>query len=341
MEISSISESFRKFAENECRGSSSLYEQLSGRIAGDDDLLRIAAASREGQPIPNLLLGAVHLLLLSGFEHELIDYYGSIVPNPKDAAAAFVPFKHFCLLYRDELAQLLATKLVQTNEVRRCAYLYPAFCLIHRLSNKPLALIEVGTSAGLQLFWDQYRYSYDSVDGYFGNQQSSFTLATSLRGSNMPFLYSDSPPVASRMGIDLHVNQLQDPEDRLWMKALIWPEHRERMEHFEVAASAFDHQAVQLIEGNALACLDSAAATITEDHALCVFHTHVANQLSLADKQQLCEQIRIIGETREVYHLYNNMWDPELHLDSYRNGRFGSVTLAETDGHARWLNWKL
>ncbi|SDW18082.1 DUF2332 domain-containing protein [Paenibacillus sp. CF384] len=340
MEISSISERFRRFAEKECKGSSSLYEQLSSRIAGDDDLLRLASAGREGQPIPNLLLGAVHYLLLNEFEHELKYYYASIVPNPRDAAAAFEPFKSFCLLYQGELVQLLTTKLVQTNEVRRCAYLYPAFCLIHHLSNKPLALIEIGTSAGLQLFWDKYRYAYDNVEGYYGNQQSPITLTTSLRGPNLPFLYSDSPPVASRIGIDLHVNRLHQSEDRMWMKALIWPEHRERMNHFEEAAGIFDNQAVRFIEGDALACLDSAAVATSEEQALCIFHTHVANQLSLADKHHLFEQIRILGETREVYHLYNNMWDLDLHLDYYRDGRFQSMVLAETDGHARWLSWK-
>ena len=47
-------------------------------------------------------------------------------------------------MYREEIITLLQTKLVQTNEVRRCAYLYPSFSYIFNKVNKPLALIEMG-----------------------------------------------------------------------------------------------------------------------------------------------------------------------------------------------------
>lgn len=41
-------------------------------------------------------------------------------------------------------------------------YLLPAFALVAALANKrPLTLIEIGTSAGLNLMWDHYGYRYD------------------------------------------------------------------------------------------------------------------------------------------------------------------------------------
>ncbi|RAP76004.1 DUF2332 domain-containing protein [Paenibacillus montanisoli] len=339
METSVLSDLFKRFADRECRGSSPLYEQLSHRIAADEELLGMLTACKAGQPVPNLLLAAVHFLLILGRQHEVTQYYPSLTEQPRDPSSAFPAFKAFCFLHRNEIVRLLETKLVQTNEVRRCAYLYPAFCHIHRLAGKPLALVEIGTSAGLQLLWDQYRYRYNGADEYYGNPDSDFVIETTIRGANKPFLTRHSPPVASRIGIDLHVNRLQVKEDRVWLKALIWPEHADRRNHFNAAARYFQQHAVQLIEGDGIAYLD--LITADREHALCIFHTHVANQLTKEAKKRLFDQIHRLGETRDVFHLYNNMWDAELHLDSYIKGVHASVTLAETDGHGRWFTWKL
>lgn len=153
-----ISQIFLNFAEKECKGSSLLYEHLSIEIARNEMILDICMNARKGQPIPNLLFGAVHYLLLKGKLHPLKEYYPSIVESPKSYQHSFPFFKDFCLEYKRELEKILQSRMVQTNEVRRCAYLYPAFCTIYEKVRKPLALIEIGTSAGLQLFWDKYAY---------------------------------------------------------------------------------------------------------------------------------------------------------------------------------------
>lgn len=224
---------FRNFSVNECKGSSDLYEYLSIKISEDEEVLTLASYAQPGQPVPNLLLGAVHYLLLKGKEHSLKNYYQSLVENADiNFENAFYQFKDFCHVYREEVISLLQTKLVQTNEVRRCAYLYPSFCYIFNKVNKPLALIEIGTSAGLQLFWDQYRYSYGTEEVY-GNTQSNVHLQSEIKGEKKPSFLKQSPPVMERIGLDLHVNNLNDEEDYLWLRALIWPEHKERLELFD------------------------------------------------------------------------------------------------------------
>lgn len=73
MSLKIISERFRRFAIRECRGSSELYEQLSLNVAEDEEILRLASAARSGQPIPNLLFGAVHYLWMQALiwpEHK-------------------------------------------------------------------------------------------------------------------------------------------------------------------------------------------------------------------------------------------------------------------------------
>ena len=303
-------------------------------------MLNLAAQSKPGQPVPNLLLGAVHYLLLSGVEHELAAYYASIVNDPKEPTGAIHCFKDFCMQKENEIVQLLESKLVQTNEVKRCAYLYPSFCHIHNITQKPLTLVEIGTSAGLQLLWDNYTYCYNS-DRKYGSIHSTLEISAEIRGDKFSFLYEHSPPVTRRIGIDLHVNNVNDSEDYLWLKALIWPEHKERISYFEKAAQCLKRQSLELVEGDGISLLPDIISTVSNDSTICILHTHVANQLSVDSKNKLMELIRLAGTRRDVFHLYNNMWDLDLHLDYFVNGHEYRNILAETDGHGRWFTWKL
>lgn len=339
--MNNLSLHFRRFAD-ECRGSSPLYEQLARQIADDSGLLHVASCARSGQPVPNLLFAAVHELLLNGSKHKLADFYASICQRaPLPAEEAFPSFKSFCLEHRAQIEFRLQNRLVQTNEARRCAYLYPAFCKINSIAQKPLALIELGTSAGLQLLWDKYGYDYG--DGVIvGNAQSELILHAVPKGVIAPPIHSASPPVAAAIGIDLHVNDLRTANHLFWLKALIWPEHTDRRIQLEQAAKVLLEQPPKLLEGDAVELLPTVAAAMPKEAAaLVVFHTHVANQFSAETKQRLSEYIRTLGQTRDVYHLYNNMEDVLLHLDHWKDGQLFQHVLAETEGHGRWFRWLL
>lgn len=201
-----LSERFKTFAAKECRGSSKLYEILSLKIAKDNEMLELCTHAPKGQPTPNLLLGAVHYLLLQGYEHDLKAFYASLVHFPKEEEQCFPFFKEFCQNHREDIIAIMQSKFVQTNEVRRCSYLYPSFCYIYEKIKKPLSLIEIGTSAGLQLLWDQYSYSY-GTERIYGNKGSDVHIHSDVRGERSPFLLLDSPPVSDRIGLDLHVNE--------------------------------------------------------------------------------------------------------------------------------------
>ncbi|PJW22025.1 DUF2332 domain-containing protein [Geobacillus thermodenitrificans] len=340
MNFAWIAERFRRFAVHECRGSSPLYEHLSFHIAADEKLLCLASHARSGQPVPNLLFGAVHDLLLKGYEHELREFYGSIVKKPRPPATAFPYFRDFCLCYWEDLKDILAYRLVQTNEVRRCSYLYPVFCWIYEQVKKPLSLIEIGTSAGLQLVWDQYRYNYGQ-QGSYGNVYSDVLITSNIHGDRSPFLLLESPPVAERIGIDLHVIDLKKEDDRRWMEALIWPEHHDRRQLFAQAARRLEQMPVRLIEGDGVKLLAEIVVQVPSDTVVCIFHTHVANQMSEEAKHMLMEQIHEIGCQRDLFHVYNNMWDRKLHLDGMIDGREYRKIVAETDGHGRWFRWEM
>ncbi|MFO1445341.1 DUF2332 domain-containing protein [Bacillus sp. Bva_UNVM-123] len=335
-----LAQRFKNFASHECEGSSELYKFLSLQIAEDEELLKLCLNAKEGQPVPNLLFGAVHYLLLKGHEHPLQKYYQSLTKHPLEGKDSFNTFKDFCRANKDEMKVILKSKLVQTNEVRRCAYLYPSFCYMYNKIQKPLSLIEIGTSAGLQLLWDKYQYSY-GTNKIFGDQNSTIHITAEIKGNRFPSLLQHSPPVVSKIGLDLHVNHLSDSEDFLWLKSLIWPEHEERLELFEKAAQHLKENPVKLVEGDGIALLSHIVEQAPSDSVICIFHTHVANQIPENMKLKLIENIRTIGSKRDIFHLYNNMWDKKLHLDYFINGIEHNKIIGETDGHGRWFTWEL
>src|SRR5699024_273858 len=145
-------------------------------------------------------------------------------------------------------------------------------------------------------------------------------------------------PVAARAGLDLRINDVSDPDDFHWLEALIWPEHEDRRDLFRRAADclAQHKKDIHFIEGDGISLLPEVALAMPEDAAVCIFHTHVANQLSEPAKQRLLESIEHIGEHRDVFHLYNNMQDADLHLDSVLNGNTNHAVICRTNSHGRW-----
>lgn len=98
---------------------------------------------------------------------------------------------------------------------------------------------------------------------------------------------------------------------------------------------------MELIQGDGVRLLKPRVDSIDRDTIVCIFHTHVANQMSLETKYELLHQVDLIGENRDVCHIYNNVQDKLLHLDFIIDGRKSEFVLAETDGHGRWFNWLL
>src|SRR5699024_9364480 len=329
MSQTQLSSRFNKFAAESKALNSRLYEFLSYEVAKDDQLLELSSHAQTGQPVPNLLFASIHYLLLKGFEHPLREFYPSISKTPKVVEESFVDFKDFCAVYREDILSLLRSKLVQTNEIRRCAYLYPIFCWIYNETKKPLSLIEIGTSAGLQLLWDHCSYSYGD-EKIYGEKSSNIHLTAQVKGNQKPFLLNESPPVSSKVGVDLHVNRLMNQEDALWLKALIWPEHKERRDLFDRAVALYRENPVELIEGDGISLLPKIVKDIPDSSTICIFHTHVANQIPEDLKHQLLVNIDSLGKERNIFHIYNNMWDEQLHLDYIMQGVTYKYTIGET-----------
>ena len=337
-----LAQIFKRFSEEIFPGSSPLYAALSKAIAEDIDVLDIASSAR-GRPVPNLLFAAVHYLLLSGVDSTLSSFYPSLTPDPRPKSEAYPHFREFCLTNESAFRELLSTRLVQTNEVSRCAYLLPAFSLIADDNpSLPLSLVDIGASAGLHLLWDRYSYEY-AGHAVTGDTSSPVRIVAGVRGDNMPPIPSSFPPVAFSIGLDLNPVRLADPDSALWLRALIWPEHERRAAQLQAAIGLAIDNPPTLLAGNALETLPDILDRVPSDSTLCIFHNYTFNQLSLEDRQRFDAILDEYSMDRDVYLLSGEgLWghDYATHeLVSIRSDSRSSRKLANVDFHGRWLEW--
>ena len=245
---------------------SPLYAQVCEVIVGSPQLLALAARSPEGTP--NILLAAIHDELLRDPGDALAGYYptvGGTGPGPGLAAALM----DFCADRAAWLEATLATRRTQTNETARCGGLLPAFAAV--ADGRPLALIEIGASAGLNLLWDHYAYDYGARAA--GVPSSPLSIACELRGPNVPPL--DPPPVSWRAGLDLAPVDTSDPADARWLHACLWPDQPARHARLEAALAVAREHPVEIRRGDALALLPGLIAEAPADALVCVFHSAV------------------------------------------------------------------
>jgi hypothetical protein len=109
-------------------------------------------------------------------------------------------------------------------------------------------------------------------------------------------------------------------------------------EKFSTFAEAECKDSSPLYHALAQAMVGDLAKEMPETSLLCVYHTHVANQVSTEAKESLLMSLEKLGAKRDLIHVYNNM-KPDLHLTAYRAGKVIDLPLAHTDGHARWIEW--
>ncbi|MER2113048.1 MAG: DUF2332 domain-containing protein [Solibacillus isronensis] len=328
---------FRRFAKQEAKNNSPLYEYWCEKIMTNDQLLNLIMHIPEIQPKPNLFFGSVQYLTAQK-ETPLKKIFEN--PFEINLEESFQLLIGFCTQHSDELLRLFQTKSVQTNEVQRASYLYPIFSEIAEESELPLTLLEIGTSAGLLLNLDGYRYEIEQEPPIsFGTDISPLTLIAKNYGT--PITSVKRLNILHRIGIDLNIIDLQDSDEYLWLKSLIWPEQIIRKENLEKAMAIHRQYSKLLLTGD----FRSLIPLLFENHELknsqiIIFHTHVANQFSATLKKDLLEMLQQLSHIQSIYHVYNNMYDKNLHVDFIDAGITKTIKILEnTDGHGKFFSW--
>ena len=333
---------FRTFAAEECSGDSGLnvlsptYEALSVAVASSTDLLSLARECNVGQPIPNLFFSAVKRVLADHEYDELSDHYARCARDGRATSGLADAFGEFCSSHEHEIRELVRTRRVQTNEIRRCSYLMPAFGVIASENpDTPLALIDVGASAGLNLLWDSYRYRYS--DGSTYGPAASGVLIEAETRTAMPTVPSQFPQVSFRTGIDLSPVDLGDDEEYRWMMALVWPDHTDRADLLVAARNIWLDDPPAVLAGDAITVLPVALERAPDDAVLCVFHCHTLNQFPVQARSEFHEILMCESERRTVYHVPSE--GERMSVDCIEDRLSTTILSARRNAHGRWVEW--
>jgi hypothetical protein len=223
----------------------------------------------------------------------------------------------------------------QTNEPRRCATLLPVLASLPQ----PLALLEVGASAGLCLLPDRYAYRYDGGE-LLGSSPVVFDCAT--RGA-VP-VPRTPPSVAWRAGLDLHPLDIRSAEDVRWLRALIWPEQGNRFAHFDRAVELARGTDIEVRRGDLTCDLVALASDTPQNATLVVFHSAVLAYLDDAERRLFQEQLAAVRRLRPVVWLSNE--GPGVVVDVQITSpavpfvlATDHVPVALTGPHGDWMEW--
>lgn len=220
---------YRRFAVEEAPGRSALYADWAAGVAADPAAARILARIAPSHRQPPLVFAVTRLL---GAPEQ---------PYPRWAA--------WLASHADAVVDECARRSIQTNEPLRCAALLPALALV----DGPIALLELGASAGLCLYPDRYSYRYRTDDGTVqldpADGVSPVVLESALRGSRVPAL--TLPQIVWRGGIDLAPLNAADAADRRFLTTLVWPGEDGRVPRVRAALDIVADDPPVLIAGDA------------------------------------------------------------------------------------------
>jgi hypothetical protein len=222
----------------------------------------------------------------------------------------FADWEHWLVAHAALVVDECAVRSIQTNEPQRCAVLLPALGLV----DGPIALLEVGASAGLCLYPDRYSYRYRRGDEVIAldppGGASRVVLSCDLEGR--PPLRM--PEIVWRAGIDLQPRDAADPGDRAWLTGLVWPGEAGRADRVAAALDVVAADPPLLVAGDAVETLPALAAQAPRDATLVVTTPGVLAHVPRARRGPLIDRARAAGR-------WITLDDPGLHDGWTRSAR--------------------
>jgi hypothetical protein len=197
-------------------------------------------------------------------------------------------FRQALLAHLDVVRSLMLERSTQTNEPGRCATLLPVLARLPQ----PLALLEVGTSAGLCLLPDLYSYDYRRTVIRAPAMTSEPPVFRCFASETTP-LPTAAPQVVWRAGLDLSPIDAADPAQVAWLETLVWPEQTERLANLRAAVKIAATVKPRIVQGDLRGSdLVRLCGEAPKDATLVVFHTAVLDYVSdPADREAFAEQV--------------------------------------------------
>jgi hypothetical protein len=287
---------------------SPLYAHLIGLTIDRPELMRVIQQINN-RPQPNVYLAAIHFLLMNGRSARLAGFYRSLVEEPLPVPGVDDAFVEFVLANEEEIISLANTRYTQTNECRRCVALLPG---VMTSPFERFHLVEIGTSAGLNLALDRYNYDYE---GMTWGPDSPVRLAAGVRG-DQPRLRNIE--IDSRVGIDINVID------------------RERLRRALEVTSEMDFD---LVEGSVLDRLQQVLAELPAGEPVVVMNSFVLIQLDPDERGEVEQIVDRARGARPVYRVSLELMHME---DDWARLEVGDelelVELGRAHPHGEWVH---
>ncbi len=280
------------FGEHECGDYSRLYTRICETVAADDAVLDLVLDAPPTSHQPNVLLGAVHYLLLGGLDHPLAAVYAG--ESDTEVGPLFVDV---CLGHREEILALLATRHTNTNEVGRSAVIGPALTAVAQRLGAPLGLVDVGCSAGLNLFCDRYLLDY-GPRGTTGPVDAAVRIECEIVNGKVP-VAPQLPEIRARVGLDRDPMDLTDEDNARWLLACIWPDTG-RVPRARSAIEAAQLALPELVQGDAVDDITAVVLGLPAAVTPVVVTTWALAYLSRVRRTEFHETLRTASRARPI-----------------------------------------
>ncbi|GAT73964.1 DUF2332 domain-containing protein [Microbacterium hydrocarbonoxydans] len=323
MTTDAVQRRYARFAAEEAPGRSDLYAEWASGVAQDAVVQEVLARIPENRRQPPLVFAVTRML-----GADLSGYDG---------------WRAFVLAHADDVVAESAARGLQTNEPLRLAPLLPLLGEI----DGPLALLEIGASAGLCLYPDRYSYRFVGQDGETraaldpDDGPSLVTLVSRVEGELPPLRM---PEVVWRAGIDLAPLDAREERDRRWLQGLVWPGEEGREQRVAAALDIAASAPPLLIAGDAVDRLDALAAAAPAGATLVITTPGVLVHIPRPARERLVERIRSLPArwiTIDPPGLLD-VWRPPVDAERWPGfvvALDGEVRAA-ADPLGRWWEWR-
>lgn len=266
---------YRTWAERDTATASPLYSDWAGGIARDHEVLALIDALPADKRQPNLVLGTARFL---GAPEE-----------------GYATFRQWLVARWDDVVPVILSRRTQTNEVGRCATLLP---VLARLAG-PLALLEVGASAGLCLYPDRWSYRYETPAGAvrLDPRDGPSDVVLGCRLAPAEQVPARLPEVVWRAGLDLNPLDVTSTDDVAWLSALVWPGQDHRRERLRSALAVAAQDPPEVVAGDLLTDLRGLAGRAPADARLVVLHSAVLAYLTPEQRASFVAEVRSLDAT--------------------------------------------
>lgn len=275
---------------------SPMYGDLLDRVA--DDLLAggpsaDVLAGHEDDTGPSALAlrltGSVHRLVLERRAGGLATFYPSVggAWEPEGGWAAF----RGLLVDQPDAVREWLDRPPQTNEVGRASALMGGLLRLGETHRLPVRLFEIGSSGGLNLLADRFRYVDPDGGATHGEVDSPVVLDPAWRGAQLtpwPGLR-----VVERRGSDVAPIDVTTTEGRLAVTAYVWPDQAARLERLRGALDLAQRHPVAVERASAAGFVDGieprgGATTV-------LWHSVMWQYLDRAEQDHVQARIETLG----------------------------------------------